>query len=117
MPKWVEKEKSGEMMKKVYTSQDRLMVFHLKNVLESYNISCIVKHEFLMGAAGELPPNECWPEIWIEDENKHEKAMEILERNRLTDKVTQSFWTCTRCGEKLEGQFTDCWRCGESRYR
>ncbi|KHD11952.1 hypothetical protein PN36_08290 [Candidatus Thiomargarita nelsonii] len=104
-------------MKKIYTSPNRLMVFHIKNILESYHIDCLIKNEFLAGAAGELPPNECWPEIWINDEHKYDKALEILEKNILTDEVTLPTWICTRCGEKLEGQFTACWRCGETRYR
>ena len=100
-----------------HTAQDRLLVFHVKNLLESYNIHCIVKNEFLMGAAGELPPHECWPELWIEDNKKYDKALEILEKNWIVEEMTQPNWTCTRCGETLEGQFTACWRCGESRYR
>jgi hypothetical protein len=104
-------------MKKIYTSPDRIMVFHFKNVLLSYNIDCIVKNEFLAGAAGELPPNECWPELWIQDDKKYDNALEILEKFWLAEPLTLPSWTCSRCGEELEGQFTACWRCGESRYR
>ncbi len=24
-------------------------------------------------------------------------------------------WTCSGCGEEIEGQFTECWQCGTSR--
>ncbi len=54
---------------------------------------------------------------WIEDDKKYERAWEVLEKNGVTGDVTLPTWTCTRCGEKLEGQFTSCWQCGESRYR
>ncbi len=84
-------------MKKIYTSPNRLMVFHIKNILESYHIDCLIKNEFLAGAAGELPPNECWPEIWLNDEQKYDKALEILEKTLLTDEVTLPTWSCTRC--------------------
>ncbi|MDM8558210.1 DUF2007 domain-containing protein [Candidatus Parabeggiatoa sp. HSG14] len=104
-------------MKKIYTSPDRLMVFHAKNVLASYNINCVIKNEFVGGAAGELPFNECWPELWIDNEKKYEKAIKILDNIWFSGEQTQPTWTCTRCDEKLEGQFTACWRCGESRYR
>ncbi len=100
-------------MKKIYTSPDRLMVFHFKNLLESHNIICLIKNEFLAGAAGELPPHECWPELWVEDDKKYNSALEILKKNWSAVPA----WTCTLCGEALEGQFTACWRCGESRYR
>jgi len=102
-------------MKKVYTSPDRLMVFHFKNVLESYNINCIIKNEFLAGAAGELPPHECWPELWIKNDKKYDRALSVLKKNWVVNEI--STWTCTRCGEKLEDQFTACWQCSESRYR
>lgn len=104
-------------MKKIYTSPDRLMVFHFKNILESYNIDCFVKNELLAGAAGELPPNECWPELWLKYDNKYDKAIEILSNHWETEPVTSPNWTCTGCGEELEGQFTACWHCGENRYR
>ncbi len=104
-------------MKKIYTSPDRIVVFHLKNILESYNIDCIVKNEFLAGAAGELPPHECWPELWVRENDQYDNAIKILEKVWNSDNITQPSWTCTRCGEKLEGQFTACWQCGESRYR
>ncbi len=104
-------------MKKIYTSPERLIIFHFKNVLESYHIDCVVKNEYLAGAAGEIPPNECWPELWVKNDDKYDKALKILDKNRFSTPSTAPDWTCTRCGEKLEGQFTACWQCGETRYR
>ena len=103
-------------MQKIYTSPDRLMVFHCKNILESHNIACFIKNEYLAGAAGEIPSHECWPELWVENIKKYDNAMQILqdnyrENNSLLD------WKCTKCSEQLEGQFTACWQCGEDRYR
>jgi hypothetical protein len=104
-------------MKKIYTSPDRLMVFHFKNILESDNITCFIKNEFLAGAIGELPPHECWPELWIKDDKTYHSALKLLEKTEVLDETSYSAWECSRCGEKLEGQFTACWQCGESRYR
>jgi len=102
------------IMKKVYTAQDRLIVNHLKNILELHNIPCVIKNEYLAGAAGELPLTECWPELWITEDQHAEQARELV---ATLDHQNQPRWTCSRCGESLEGQFTACWRCGESRYR
>jgi len=82
-------------MHKIYTSPDRLTVFHFKNILESYHIDCVIKNEFLAGAAGELPPNECWPELWVKHANEYSKALEILEKNRVGNTATPLTWTCT----------------------
>ena len=102
-------------MRKVYGSQLFPMVGHLKNVLESHGIDCIVKNEYLGGASGEIPPVECWPELWVMEDNKYDEAAAIVSAASLENLVEPAGrWTCS-CGENLEGQFTDCWRCGASR--
>lgn len=106
-------------MKKIYTSQDRLLVNHFKNVLENQNINCIIKQEYLSGAIGELPPHECWPELWVIRENQYKAASQIVAEllAAMTEAAlgTQIAWQCRHCGEHMEGQFTACWRCGRNR--
>lgn len=103
-------------MRRVYRSQLSPMVGHLRNVLESHGIVCVVKNEFLSGALGEIPPNECWPELWVLDEAQFDEAVAIVSAAALDNLVEPGGrWTCSNCGEELEGQFTDCWRCGRSR--
>lgn len=103
-------------MRKVYSSQLVPMVGHLRNVLESHGIDCIVKNDFLCGAAGELPPNECWPELWIMEDRHYDEAVAIVSAASLENLVDPGGrWICASCGEELEGQFTDCWSCGSSR--
>ena len=103
-------------MRKVYASQLAPMVGHLRNVLESHGITCMVKNEYLAGAAGELPPTECWPELWVMEDAKYDEAVAIVSAASLENLVEPGGrWICDRCGEELEGQFTDCWRCGAGR--
>jgi hypothetical protein len=103
-------------VRKVYASQLIPMVGHVRNVLESHGIRCLVKNEFLAGAAGELPPVECWPELWVIDDKQYQEAVAIVSAASLENLVELGErWTCGVCGEGLEGQFTDCWRCGTSR--
>ena len=52
-------------MKRVFTSHDPMLAGYLRAVLEEHGIGCIVKNEYLLGGAGELPPSECWPEVWV----------------------------------------------------
>jgi len=52
-------------MKRVYCSEDRLLVGFLKGVLDGHHIDCLVKNEYLIGGIGELPPGACWPELWV----------------------------------------------------
>ena len=101
-------------MKKVYSAQDGLIINHLKNILQQHRIPCIIKNEYLAAAAGELPLSECWPELWITEDQHYERAQALI---TTLDYQQQPDWVCSRCGEALEGQFTACWRCGEQRYR
>ena len=103
-------------MRKVYTSQLGPMVGHVRHVLEAHDIRCLTKNEFLNGAIGELPPNECWPELWILDNDRYDEALAIVAAAALDNGVAgEGRWQCKNCQEELEAQFTDCWQCGASR--
>lgn len=101
-------------MKKVYSSENMVFPGYIKNLLESCNINCIIKNQLLTGAMGEIPPIECWPEVWIMDDEDYAEAMEIINSTVLNQTETETFWKCT-CGETIEGQFDACWSCGTKR--
>lgn len=98
-------------MKRVYAHQNGLMMDHLKNILESHGIDCVTRNKDLAIAVGELPPIECWPELWIVDDERYEEAQKIVKKTMLFTGPTSRPWTCPQCGESIEGQFTDCWNC------
>lgn len=102
-------------MKRVYSSDNPLIVAHLKQVLEANHIPCLMRNEYLLGAAGELPPIECWPELWIMEDFQEEKARALVQATLAPDPGAADSWHCPRCGEPLEGQFTACWHCGAER--
>jgi hypothetical protein len=98
-------------MKRIYVSSDALMVGHLEAVLRERGIVCMVRNRYLAGGAGELPPNELWPELWVDDEDEA-IARRLVEEILGTTGDPGPDWTCSHCGEHLEGQFAACWRCG-----
>lgn len=100
-------------MKRLYASADRLFVGHLAEALKSQGVRCLVRNQFLAGAAGELPVNETWPEIWVLDDDKLEAARKVLQE-LLGDDNEARCWRCN-CGELLDPQFTQCWQCGRLR--
>ena len=102
-------------MKKVYTAKDPLMIGHLKNVLATFDIKSVTKNYELSSAAGELPPIECWPELWVVDDHRHAEAEAILKKALAPLKSVKKPWQCNGCGEEIEGQFSECWKCGRSR--
>lgn len=99
-------------VKKVYSTQLIPLAGHVKAILEAQGIECILKNDFLAGAAGELPPIECWPEVWILQDDDYDEATAIVAATTLSASESGETWTCPRCEEELEAQFTNCWKCG-----
>lgn len=102
-------------MIKVYTSDDRVLVHHLKNILEAEGIECRIKNDQIHTLAGEVPAVEIWPEIWVIDENVAARAIQIVNDARMDPPASGNRWTCAGCGEVHEPQFTECWNCGAAR--
>ena len=102
-------------MKRVYCAKDPLMVGHLRNILALHGIECITRKLDLTSAAGELPPVECWPELWIVDDTRFAEAKGILKKTLAPVKAVRKLWRCAGCGEQIEGQFSECWKCGRER--
>lgn len=101
-------------MKKVYGCENSLMATRIQSLLEPEGIRSLIKNQNLSGALGELPINECWPEIWIMDDADYDRAMEIVSTVLSDADIATSPWNCS-CGEKIEGQFTECWNCGKEK--
>lgn len=98
-------------MKRLYVSSDGMLIGHLKTVLEQHHVRCMVKNAYLTGGIGELPPTECWPELWVEDDADLPLARRLLD-DVLQPESTAQPWRCRRCGECIEPQFAQCWNCG-----
>jgi hypothetical protein len=78
------------------------------DTLREAGIEASVQRQFLSGAAGELPPDQCLPEIWITHDQQEGAARALLEQLR---NLPQRCWQCA-CGELVEGGFESCWNCG-----
>ena len=102
-------------MKKIYGSHDPILVAQLRQMLEANHIACITRNDFLMGAAGELPPTECWPELWVLEDAQQGRAQELVTAYLDAGDASPGSWTCARCGEQVEAPFSQCWRCGHER--
>lgn len=101
-------------MKLLYTSADAVLIGHLHSILQNRNIDAWVRNLSLYGGMGELPPIECWPELWIRNPEDYNLAIKIITPFVSPAENRQSSWRC-KCGEELEGQFDICWHCGEQR--
>ena len=72
-------------------------------------LKATVLRQFLGSAAGELPPDQCLPEIWLFHDEHLQQARTLLADLAA---LPQRRWVCRSCGELVEGGFEQCWNCG-----
>lgn len=96
-------------MIRVFSHDNAMVVHNVKNILENNGIACELKNQFGGSAAGEVPPIEVWPEIWIK-EAYLEQAVSLIEEvmHGASDKT---HWACPHCGEENPPAFEICWSC------
>ena len=77
------------------------------DALAQEGIAASVQRQYLGSVAGELPPDQCLPEVWIQEASQELRARALLHD---LQNVPQHRWQCT-CGELVEGGFEQCWNC------
>ncbi len=103
-------------MKTVYTAADPIMAGFIEGVLQNAGIRAHVLQAGLYGAAGEIPPNECWARVVVVHPDQAEQARAVIKEYLEAEADPDAReWKCPRCGERIEGQFTQCWSCGYER--
>ena len=72
---------SGHGMRKLLRAKDLsgIDVNLLKGLLQQEGIPCLIKNEYLSIAIGDLPPAECYQELWLLDADDYPQAKEIID--------------------------------------
>ena len=78
------------------------------DALRHEGIEATMQRYFLGSVAGELPPDQCLPEVWLMDDTQEVRARGLLHD---LQHIPQRKWLCS-CGELVEGGFEQCWNCG-----
>lgn len=78
------------------------------DALRQAGIEASMQRYYLGAAAGQLPPDQCLPEIWLTDDEQEGRARALLHE---LERLPQRRWLCA-CGEMVEGGFEQCWQCG-----
>ena len=97
-------------MIRIYSAPILAIVQNIKNLLQLNGIASTITNQYLSAGIGEIPPIECWPQLWVEEQDA-ERASEIIEATKTDGSESRETWVCSKCGEELEGQFTECWNC------
>ena len=100
----------------VFENIDFTIVGHMKSLLDSEGIPCEIRNAGAAGLSGEIPHTQVYPELWVLDKIDAPRAREIIHAYRDKDAAAPKSpdWTCTKCGETVDGVFAECWNCGSS---
>ena len=96
-------------MKRLRSAPNAAIAQIWADLLCEAGLPATVERRYLSAVAGELPPDQCLPEIWLRHDEHLANARTLLDE---LERVPQRQWTCTACGEPIEGGFEQCWACG-----
>ncbi len=105
---------SYKSMKRVYTADSVAMAWHVRNVLEQYDIAATARNDKLYSVAGEVPFIECLPQAWVEKPLDIRRAEQIIAELVAESPSEGKDWVCENCGEGNATSFALCWNCQHS---
>ena len=97
------------MMKLVYSHENQFIVANIKNLIEAQDIKVFIKNEFAKGAMGETSAFDCWPELWVFDDQDYQKAIDVVTLAQAES--CKIDWVCSQCEEQNDPAFEVCWHC------
>jgi hypothetical protein len=96
-------------MKRVTQAPNLALATLWSDMLRQGGFDTSVQRAYTSSIAGEIPPDQALPEVWIADDDQLDAARTLLDQLR---HPPFRRWLCAQCGELIEGAFTQCWRCG-----
>lgn len=96
-------------MKRVIQAPNLALATLWADQLSAVGIPASVQRAYAGSIAGELPPDQCLPEVWVGDDTQCTTAQQLLaDWQRLPSRL----WACPGCHEVVDGPFESCWNCG-----
>jgi hypothetical protein len=79
------------------------------DLLSQAGFEASVQRYFASSIAGDIPPDQALPEVWIQDDARLAEAKALLGE---LQRPAWRHWLCRGCGERIDGPFDQCWNCG-----
>ena len=98
-------------MKRLTTAPNIAIATLWADMLRSGGIGASVQRYYAGSIAGEIPPDQALPEVWIADAAQFDVARSLLHELR---HPPHRRWACPGCKEWIDGPFEQCWNCGAS---
>ena len=96
-------------MRRVVQAPNLMIATLWADMLTQAGMPATVQRAFASSIAGEIPPDQALPEVWVTDAAHHARALALV---RELQHPTERRWVCSGCGEVVEGPFEQCWACG-----
>jgi hypothetical protein len=80
-----------------------------RDMLAQAGFAVSVQRAYASSIAGEIPPDQALPEIWIDDDSQLDAARLLLAQ---LQHPAWRHWVCRQCHERIDGPFDQCWQCG-----
>jgi hypothetical protein len=81
------------------------------DVLNGAGVAVSVQRQYASGIAGQIPPDQALPELWLADAADEPLARALLHS---LQHPPERRWACPGCGEVIDGPFSQCWACGHA---
>jgi hypothetical protein len=101
-------------MKRLISAPNLALATLWADQLRAAGVDASVQRTWASGIAGEIPPDQALPEVWIDDDARLAEALALLDELR---HPPWRHWVCRRCLERIDGPFEQCWNCGADRPR
>ena len=79
------------------------------DMLRGAGFEVTVQRAYVSSIAGEIPPDQALPELWLADDDRFDAARRMLHELR---HPPRRHWVCRNCLEHVDGPFDQCWSCG-----
>ena len=70
-------------MKKLTSVNSIVTANHYKNLLVSEGIPAFVRNEHFGSIMGEIPFQDVWPELWIENDLDADRALQLIDAAKI----------------------------------
>jgi hypothetical protein len=95
-------------MKRLQQAPNLALATLWADMLNGVGITASVQRAYASSIAGELPPDQALPEIWLHDGAQFDAAKALLAE---WQHLPHRHWACPDCHEIVEGPFDQCWNC------
>jgi hypothetical protein len=96
-------------MKRLTTAPNLALATLWADLLTHAGVATTVQRQYASSIAGEVPPDQTLPELWVQDADQLERARALLHELR---HPPHRRWVCPGCAEQIDGPFEQCWNCG-----